>query len=398
MSKLIPPEEEAPSPPLRGIAFFRLAFRPFYLLAATGAVVVMSVWLTIVSGRLSLKVGLAPTLWHAHEMLFGVITAAIIGFTLTAARTWTSLQTPRGTSLCVLACLWCAARIASFSESREIYAAIDVLVLPLATASLLNVLLKANSKRNFLLATVLVLLSVANITFHAAALGLLSIPPVRVLHAAISLVVVLETIIAGRVIPVFSISVDPAARERLKAGSDARVIAVTALGLCLWIAPTHGLVAGPVLAYAALLHAIRWWSWARIAPFHRPILWTLHLSYAWVAIGLGLLAASQVRLVPQSPAIHALTVGSMGGLVIGMMTRTARGHTGREIKASAWEVVSYVAIALAAVVRVFGPLLFPPLYLASILLSGILWICAFAIFLLVFAPWLITPRIDGKEG
>jgi uncharacterized protein involved in response to NO len=147
-----------------------------------------------------------------------------------------------------------------------------------------------------------------------------------------------------------------------------------------------------------VLHAIRWLSWARLAPFDKPILWILHVSYAWVPLGLGLLAASQAHVIAQSPAIHALTVGSMGGLVIGMMTRTARGHTGRVIKASAWEVASYVAIASAAVVRVSGPLLFPRWHLASILISGVLWIFAFAVFLIVFTPWLVSKRVDGRDG
>jgi uncharacterized protein involved in response to NO len=398
MYRIVPPGTNAPPPPAAGIALFRLAFRPFYLLAATTAVLVMSLWLALVSGHFELKSSLPPVLWHAHEMLFGVVSAAIIGFTLTAAKTWTSLPTPRGTYLCVLACLWCAARIASLVGSLRIYSAIDVIALPLATASLLQVLLRANSKRNFLLASVLVLLSIANIIFHSAALGLLCVSPVRVLYAAIALVVLLETIIAGRVIPAFSVAANPAAREKLKHGPNAILVIVTALGLFLWVMQTYWFVTTPILAYASLLHAMRWGSWARLAPFDKPILWILHVSYAWIPLGLGLLAASQARLIAQSPAIHALTVGSMGGLVIGMMTRTARGHTGRVIEASAWEVASYLSIATAAVVRVFGPLLSPQLHTASILVSGVLWICAFAIFLVVFTPWLVSRRVDGREG
>ena len=400
MLRIAEPENDAPAPhgPPAGSALFSLAFRPFYLLAATEAVLVMGLWLTIVSGRIELKSGLPPVLWHAHEMLFGVICAAIIGFTLTAAKTWTSLQTPRGIYLCLLACLWCAARIASVAGSLRIYSALDILVLPLATASLLRVLLHANSRRNFVLANVLVLLSIANVVFHGAALGLFAVPAVRVLYAAISLVILLESIIAGRVIPAFSLSANPAARERFKAGSEVNLFVVTTLGLCLWVVNIRWFVSTPCLAYAALLHAIRWASWVRLSPFDKPILWILHVSYAWIPLGLGLLAASQAGLIAQPPAIHALTVGSMGGLAIGMMTRTARGHTGRAIKASAWEVVSYVSIGMAAAVRVFGPLLSPRWYSASILVAGVLWICAFTIFLVVFTPWLVSKRVDGKEG
>ena len=398
MLRIVEPESNTSPSRTSGFALFRLAFRPFYLLAATTAVLVMSVWLPVVLGHFQLAGSLPPVLWHAHEMLFGVISAAIIGFTLTAAKTWTNLQTPQGIYLGLLACLWCVTRIASILGSLRIYSALDILGLPLATAALLQVLLRANSRRNFLLAGVLVLLSIANIAFHGAALGLLSIPPIRVLYAAISLVIVLETIIAGRVIPAFSVAANPGAREKLRPASEVNVAVVTALGLCLWVINTRWFVSAPVLGFAAVLHAIRWLSWARIAPLNKPILWILHISYAWIPLGLSLLAASQVGLIAQSPAIHALTVGSMGGLVIGMMTRTARGHTGRVIQASAWEVVSYLSIATAAVIRVFGPLLLPQRYSASILISGLLWIFAFAIFLVVFTPWLVSKRVDGKAG
>lgn len=398
MSRLVLPENELPPPSTRGFAFFRLAFRPFYLLAAAAAVLVMGTWLSVVSGSFELTSGLAPLLWHAHEMLFGVITAAIIGFTLTAAKTWTGLPTPQGRYLALLACLWCMARLASFAGSLLIYCAIDILVLPLATASLLRVLWVAKSRRNFVLASVLVLLSIVNITFHVAALGLISIQPVRVLYSGIALVVILETVVAGRVVPAFSLAANPAAREKLKGGSDVILVSVTALGLCLWVGNVSWFISSPVLGYAAVLHALRWLSWARLAPFDKPILWILHISYAWVPVGLGLLGAAQAQLIAQSPAIHALTVGSMGGLVIGMMTRTARGHTGRVIKASAWEVASYVSIAMAAVVRVFGPLLYPQRHLASILISGSLWIFAFTVFLVIFTPWLVSKRVDGREG
>jgi len=153
-----------------------------------------------------------------------------------------------------------------------------------------------------------------------------------------------------------------------------------------------------VLAAAALLQAWRALSWKPWVSFDRPILWILHLSYAWIPLGLALLAVAQAGLVAPSPAVHALTVGSMGGLIIGMVTRTARGHTGRPLKASGLEVAAYGLVLAAAAVRVGVPLLWPAMTYPALVAAGSMWAAAFGLYLVRFTPWLLATRLDGRDG
>ena len=95
-------------------------------------------------------------------------------------------------------------------------------------------------------------------------------------------------------------------------------------------------------------------------------------------------------------AVHALTVGAIGGMTIGMMTRTARGHTGRPLVADHFEVACYVLVVVAAAIRVFGGMFLPGAYLATVVASGACWSAAFALYAVRYWPVLSRPRLDGK--
>jgi uncharacterized protein involved in response to NO len=153
-----------------------------------------------------------------------------------------------------------------------------------------------------------------------------------------------------------------------------------------------------IAAIAGIAHAARLALWKPWATAGHPLVWILHLSYAWIAVHLGLRALAGFELVPATLATHALTVGAIGGITIGMMTRTSRGHTGRPLRASHIETACYVLVHLAAAVRVFLPLAAPELQLTAIVTSGILWSIAFALFTVAFWPVLTRPRLDGKPG
>ena len=158
------------------------------------------------------------------------------------------------------------------------------------------------------------------------------------------------------------------------------------------------LAAALLCLVAAGLHAARVALWAPLATRGRPILWILHLSYAWVAIHLALRGLAGLDLVSPVLATHALTVGVVGGLTLGMMTRTARGHTARPLKVGAWEVAAYVLVHAAALVRVVLPLILPGMYPMLVQLSAALWFAAFAIFTVAYYPILSRPRLDGQPG
>jgi uncharacterized protein involved in response to NO len=143
---------------------------------------------------------------------------------------------------------------------------------------------------------------------------------------------------------------------------------------------------------------LRQWTWRPGLTLGRPILWILHAAYAWLWLGMGLLALAQPGWIGVSPGVHALAVGATGGLIIGMITRTARGHTGRALKVSRAEVLAYALVMAAAVLRVLLPLLAPQWLNAALVGAALAWSAAFAIYLVIYAPWLSSTRLDGKDG
>lgn len=388
----------APARAPTGWPVLRLGFRPFYLGAAAYGMLAIPLWVAILQGQVSLVLPVPPLLWHAHEMLFGFTVAVIVGFLLTAGRTWTGLDTTRGAALAALAALWLSARVAAIGAPYAVYALLDLLFLPLVAGSFIALLLRAGNRRNLPLGVILLLLAIANSAFHAAVTGLIDIDPLQPLRAGLALIVMIECVISGRVIPAFTMSALPGVQLKSPVQLERATLVVTAAALALWVLVPANPLSALVLGAAAMLHAHRLWRWQPGRTRTRSILWVLHAAYAWLPAGMGLLALSQMDVVSASMGIHALAVGATGGLIIGMVTRTARGHTGRPIRASRMEVAAYLLVAGAAVVRVLLPMLAPRFMDLWLLVAALAWSIAFGIYLLVFVPWLVTTRLDGKDG
>ncbi len=370
--------------------------RPFYLGAAAFAAISVPFWVAAVLGAIALPMPLSPLLWHAHEMLFGFATAVIIGFLLSAGKAWTGLTVARGPALGALATLWLAARLAAIGAPYAVYAVLDVLLLPLVAVLLGAVLVRAGNRRNLPLVALLVLLSVANGVFHLAWLNLIDIPAMRALHAALALIVLIESVMGGRVIPAFTMSATPGLKLQSARRLEPVVLAASAVALTLWVLAPPGPWGVLAFGVAAAAQALRLSGWQSMVTRGRPILWILHVSYAWVPIGFVLLALAQAGLLAQSAGIHALAVGATGGLIIGMMTRTARGHTGRPLRVTALEVTAYTLVLAAAVLRALVPIAAPqPVVLIA---AAAAWSSAFLLYLWVFTPWLTSTRLDGKDG
>lgn len=386
------------APPPVGLPLLRLGFRPFYLGGALFALLAVPLWVGLWLGHVRLDLPVAPMLWHAHEMLYGFVIAVIVGFLLTAGKAWTGLPTPRGAGLGALALLWLAARLAALVAPYPVYAAIDVLLLPTVATIFGTVLLRAKNKRNLPLAGILLLLALANLCFHLANLGIVALSPLDPLHAAIGLVILIETVIAGRVVPNFTANATPGLKITPTPKLSWVAFGATALALALWVAAPANPLAGALSIVAAALQLARQAYWRPLVTRDRPILWILHVSYAWIPLGLALLGLSQMGWISGSAGLHALTVGATGGLIIGMITRTARGHTGRPLKVSRAEVLAYVLVLAAAVLRVLVPLVAPHWTVASIGAAAAAWTAAFAIYVWMYAPWLMRTRVDGKDG
>ena len=392
------PKAVAPAPALRGWPLLRLGFRPFYLLAAGLACLSVPWWIGVFLGHTVPGVVFPPLLWHAHEMLFGFAAGVIVGFLLTAVRAWTGLPTPRGPVLGALALLWLAARLAAFTGPYALYAVLDVALLPAVAVLLLRVLVQAGNKRNIPLISLLLIMGLANAVFHLSVLGVIEIAPLTPLYVELILVVMVICVMTGRVVPVFTKNVTPGLVIQVPKWFEPWLLAVTALALALWVFAPPGWVTAAVCLLAAGFHGVRLWRWGLHRTLTRPILWILHLSCAWFPVAFVLLALAQWGWVAPSLAVHALGVGVIGGLIIGMVTRTARGHTGRPLKASKGEVLAYAMVMLAAVLRALVPAVAPAWYVPALGWAAGLWGVAFAIYLVIYTPWLTRTRLDGKDG
>ncbi len=386
------------TPAPQGWPVWRLGFRPFYLGTAWLACVSVPMWIALYLGYTDGGLQLSPMWWHAHEMLFGFAAGVIVGFLLTAVKAWTGLPTPRGPWLAALFLLWLAARVAALTAPYHWYALLDVLLLPAVAVALLRVLIRAGNKRNMPLIGLLWLMTLANAVFHLSVMGWLEVQAVTALHAQLALIMLVVTVITGRVIPMLTKNVTPGLVIQQSQPFEWSVLGATALALLMWVSSMPAWLVSVVSVVAAILHTVRLWRWHPQVTIKRPILWILHLSYAWMPIGFVLLALTQWGWVNPSLPVHAFGVGLIGGLIIGMVTRTARGHTGRLLRVSKAEVIAYVLVLSAAVMRVLVPAVFPGGYVWALQVAAVLWALSFAIYLVVYTPWLMKTRLDGKDG
>jgi uncharacterized protein involved in response to NO len=381
----------------RGFALWELGFRPFYLLASAFAAVSIALWGLQVSGWLG-RPYLAGPLWHAHEMVFGFALAVIVGFLLTAGRNWTGLPTTSRLTLQLLVALWVAGRVLVLTP-YAVAAAVVTTAFPVAAAAALAVpFARARNRRNYFFVGVLLLMAAADAAMHASALGALAPVGTRAIQVALGIVLFVMSVMAGRVVPMFTNNGVRGAHatrrpavERLALGSVIALVAADALQ-----APVAIIAA--ITAIAAVAHAVRAWLWQPWTTLRTPLVWVLHAAYWWIPAYLVLRALATQGWVASDVATHALTVGAIGGLTIGMMTRTARGHTGRPLQADRWEVACYVAVLAAAVVRVVGPLALPEYYLASVLLAAACWSAGFGLYAVRYWPILTRSRLDGRPG
>lgn len=396
----IPPLKPIPTqaPELKGLPVLRLGFRPFYLLAALFACLAIPLWIAVFLGHHSLPIAVEPLLWHAHEMLFGFGATVIAAFLLTAVKAWTGVQTPRGSVLGALVLLWLSARIAALTLPYGVYAVLDVLFLPAVGILLMQVLIKANNQRNKPLISLLGVMTLVNAAFHLAVLNIIAINPMTPLHLELGLIMIVICVMTGRVVPMFTQNMVPGLRIIVPPRFEPALLIVTAIAILLWAFEAPRLVTLIACVIAGGMHAYRIWLWQSWKTYKRPLLWILHLAYVWMPLGFFLLAAAQLDWISASLGIHAFAVGVMSGLIIGMITRTARGHTGRPLQASKGEIIAYALVLLSAVARVVLPAINPVWYLDALTIAAWLWAPAFAIYLIIYTPWLMQSRLDGKDG
>jgi uncharacterized protein involved in response to NO len=380
------------------LPLLRLGFRPFYLLAAAFAVLSVPLWIAQVAGLVPAHSGLPGALWHAHEMLFGFALAVITGFLFTATRNWTGLPTPSGWPLAGLCALWIAARVLNAFGPVVLAAIADFAFILLVSMALGKVLYKSNNHRNFFVLAVLSMMLVAAAMFHLALLGRIPVAPLSATHFAAFVIAMLATVIGGRVIPSFTANALFGVRQFRNEQIDLWAIALTGAAFLLYLGQGNGALTAAACAAAALMQAVRLIGWNPWATRGVPLLWVLHLAYAWIPASLLLLGGAALGRVPPGAAFHALTVGALGGLIIGMITRTALGHTARPLVAGRIETAAYLMVTASAVLRIAPMLTDAVPYLPALTAAAVLWSGAFALYLVKYTPLLMRARPDGRDG
>jgi uncharacterized protein involved in response to NO len=381
-------------------------FRPFFLCAGIFATGLVPLWLAILSGLLPPHTWLAPTAWHAHEMLFGFAPAAVAGFLTTSVPVWTETQPLSGARLGALVSLWLAGRVAmavAGAWPAGLFATVDAAFLPTLAAVVAVPILRARQPRNYGVVAILALLSAANLLVHLEAIGAATAVAGAGLRLGIDLLALLVLVIGGRITPAFT------RNALLRAGApgevvsrrwlDGAALACVAAFVAVDLAAPRTTASGLVALAGAFLVAGRMLGWQTRRTLRDPLLWSLHVGHGWVAVGLLCVGASDLGApLPWTAGLHALTAGAFGTMILAVMSRVALGHTGRALAAPRGMALAYLLVGLGAALRVVGPSTAPGAATAALWLAGALWSGAFAIFTVLYAPVLLRPRIDGQPG
>jgi len=387
---------ESPAAKAGGFALFERGFRPFFLGAAVMAVAWMGLWVLVLRG-LSLASHYGPYHWHAHEMIFGYTTAVIAGFLLTAVENWTDRPTARGPALAALFALWAAARLLAFLPGIVPawgIALVDLAFLPALAVVLAVPLVRSGQARNLVFVLLLGLLAAADAMVQAEVLGLAGGSMRKGTVLGLGVVLIAIVIIGGRVFPMFTARI-PGVRPRTRPVVEAFALGSLVLFVLAVQARPQSHFAGASAALAAVSHGVRLAGWHDPKVWRVPLVWVLHLGYAWLVAGFALWAVAVLAHIPHTLALHAFTTGGIGVLTMGMMARVALGHTDRPLEPPRPVVAAFVLMNLAAVLRVLAPLASPAWYTQAVFTAAALWIMAFVLFLAVYTQILVGPNARG---
>jgi len=379
-----------------GPAVLSYGFRPFFLLGSVWAGMEVLVWLPMFYGELSLTTVFSPRDWHVHEMLFGYVPAIIAGFLLTAIPNWTGRLPLQGRPLLGLVLAWVAGRIAVLLSAEIGWLAaalIDVAFLALMAAAVAREIIAGKNWRNLMMVAVLSLLAIANFAFHVEA-HVEGIAEVST-RAGIALVIMLITVVGGRIIPSFTrnwLMRRPPGRMPAPFGRfDQFCMALSAASLVLWLVAPDGAPAGMALLSAALFNALRLARWAGDRTLADRLVLILHVGFAFVPLGFFLGGLAAFGLVPPSAGIHAWTVGGIGIMTLAVMSRASLGHTGRPLSASPALQAVYAVAAIAALARICA-VVEPQLSIPLLHVAAFGWAGAFLGFAALYAPLLCRPK------
>ncbi len=385
-------------------AWLSYAFRPFFLANALYAIVAILFWVAYLFGGWSIPVGWSPLHWHSHEMLYGWVPAAIAGFLLTAMTNWTGARPLSGGKLLALVLLWTTGRVMFLSASiwpAWLLALVDLSFLGVLAVYVAVVLIDHKNHRNLVLVGVLTVLMAGNGLMHLGFITGSSVLLSSGEQLGLTLITLLMAVIAGRIIPAFTGNwlrmKGIASPVRRPIWLDRVALLSIALLIPLDVLPVSASITGPLAVFAGIANGLRLALWQGGRTLREPLLWVLHLAYAWLALSLIFRGLSDLSLLNATHFWqHSLGLGAMATLILGVMTRVALGHTGRPLKLPRFAILSYWLITLATALRLAASAQWLD-YRWAVNASALAWVLAFGVFLACYTQILITPRPDAPR-
>jgi uncharacterized protein involved in response to NO len=387
-----------------GPPILRLGFRPFFLAAGVFSILAMAIWMAnyVFSVEFVFS-GIAPSLWHAHEMMFGYVMAVVAGFLLTAIKNWTGEEVLRGKTLALLFLLWLVARLMPLTGlmiAVEIIAVVDVAFLFFLGVACLRPVMKVKQYKQIGIISKIFLLMLCNVAFYLGLMGVIDDGVQWGLYSALYMIIALIFVMMRRVMPMFiKNGIDGEVEIKNRAWVDHSSLVLL---VCLWISDVFTQYDNLTAIFAVLLtllHTLRLAGWYTSKIWSKSLVWVLVVAYAFFILGFALKALSITSGFSPFLSVHAFTAGGIGLLTIGMMSRVSLGHTGRNVfEPPAIVFWSFVVLFLGVIVRVIFPLFNMELYVYWVGISQLLWMISFAIFVVVYAPMLLSARTDGRDG
>ncbi len=388
------------------LPLFRLGFRPFFLSGALFSVIAVVIWLLILKGAIALQPFGSGYWWHIHEMIFGFSCAIVAGFLLTAVQNWTGTRGIYGKKLMLLFTLWLLGRVVMLYPEllgTKLSSLIDLCFLPLTAFFLAQPIIKVKQYRNLFFIPLLGLFTLANAEMHLSVYYPDIFNSKFSAYTSVMLIIFLMSVMAGRVLPMFTANGTGTQKVLpIKALEIATNGSLALAMLSLLLQPLIGFnntLFAFILIIAGIAQAIRW---LRLRPWITlgvPLLWSFHFAILFVWFGLIILGISYLQTnVPLNHVWHLLTVGGIGGIILAMISRVSLGHTGRPLTPPKLMEVAFFMISLAALIRVFGPLLAPEKALLFYDISGFCWLIAFGSFTVKYGPMLLKNRADNRPG
>ncbi len=388
------------SPAYRGPAFFSYGFRPFFLGAAVVAGVAVPAWVAMLAGIGDIEMVYPSREWHVHEMVFGFLPCVITGFLLTAIPNWTGRPPLKGLPLVLLFAVWVAGRLSLACPWFPRFAAafIDCAFFIVVAGIVWREIAAGKIWDRVPFGVLISLYAMANVLFHVlVSRGMETDPAVRM---ALGPLLVLLTLIGGRITPGFSedffeergIAKQPAPFSRF----DGMSILLVVVAAITWAVQPQHLATGWILLAAGLANLIRLTRWHGWMTWREPLVFILHVGYAWLGLSLIILGGSILGfgLAPED-AVHALTTGAVGSMTLAVMTRATLGHTGRHKHAGPLTVLIYVLVNLGAIFRLLAPTSDMPT-MVGLVMAAVCWSGAYLLFAVLYGPFLIGPSLDRE--